>query len=118
MTAFKGEAFGANSFSHLKLLDLTENELGYLFPSSFRVHIHLSELHLGKNKLSVFPGELIVALKELKFLNLTGNQLKNIDELDFARLPKLRELYLANNNIESISESAFHNSTQLQVISV
>lgn len=39
-----------------------------------------------------------------------------MDELDFARLPRLRVLMLAHNELETLSEMAFHNSTQLQVI--
>ncbi len=48
-------------------------------------------------------------------MNLSGNLLKAVDDMDFARLPRLRELDLSNNQLEALSETAFHNSTQLQV---
>lgn len=49
-------------------------------------------------------------------MDLAGNLLKAVDDMDFARLPRLRELDLSDNQVEALSETAFHNSTQLQVV--
>lgn len=49
-------------------------------------------------------------------IDLSFNQLKTVEELDFARLPRLREINLKGNQLEMLSEMAFHNSTQLQIL--
>lgn len=114
LNAFKGEYF--NTGTSLKLLDLSDNQLSYIFPSSFRIHPRLNTILAAGNKFNFFPAELIKSLQYLELIDLSGNSLKTIDELDFARLPKLRVLKLSNNEIEYISEMAFHNSTQLQIL--
>lgn len=114
LNAFKGEFF--NTGTSLEVLDLADNELSYLFPSSFRIHPRLIKLVAARNKFNFFPAELIASLQFLEHIDLSGNGLKSVEELDFARLPKLRTLLLSNNELESISEMAFHNSTQLQIL--
>ncbi|KAJ1527379.1 hypothetical protein ONE63_007363 [Megalurothrips usitatus] len=124
LQAFRGEALEAagaeggadTSGSALRELDLSANQLGYLFPNSFRAHPRLRRLLLGQNKLTFFPGELLSGLRYLEEVDLGGNLLKAVDDMDFARLPRLRELDLSHNQLEALSETAFHNSTQLQVL--
>lgn len=114
LSAFKGEFF--NTGTGLEYLDISNNQLTYLFPSSFRIHPRMKIIKASYNKFSYFPAELISSLQYLEYIDLSGNSLKTIEELDFARLPRLRELYLSHNELDAISEMAFHNSTQLQVI--
>ncbi|KAJ8965008.1 hypothetical protein NQ314_004406 [Rhamnusium bicolor] len=114
LNSFKGEFF--NTGTSLEILDLSENQLSYLFPSSFRIHPRLKQIYAAKNKFNFFPAELIANLQFLEYVDLSDNELKTVEELDFARLPRLRTLLLANNELESISEMAFHNSTQLQIL--
>ncbi|XP_063226651.1 protein artichoke [Bacillus rossius redtenbacheri] len=124
LSAFKGEYFRFTRGSDGKLgttleeLDLSLNELSYLFPSSFRVHPRLRRLIVSDNEFSFFPAELIASLQYLEYVDLSGNALKAVEDLDFGRLPRLRTLHLARNQIESLSESAFHNSTQLQILNL
>ncbi|KAE8737964.1 hypothetical protein FOCC_FOCC016568 [Frankliniella occidentalis] len=121
LQAFRGEVLeapgeGGAGASALRELDLSQNQLGYLFPNSFRSHPRLRRLVLNQNKLTFFPGELLAGLRYLEEVNLSGNLLKAVDDMDFARLPRLRELDLTNNQLEALSETAFHNSTQLQML--
>ncbi|KAK3931113.1 Chaoptin [Frankliniella fusca] len=123
LQAFRGEVLegagagqGGPSASALRELDLSQNQLGYLFPNSFRAHPRLRRLVLSQNKLTFFPGELLTGLRYLEEVDLSGNLLKAVDDMDFARLPRLRELDLSNNQLEALSETAFHNSTQLQML--
>lgn len=118
LTSFKGEFFitRRRNGTQLEELNLSNNELTYLFPSSFRIHPRLQKLIASNNQFSFFPAELIVTLNYLQEVDLSNNTLKSLEEFDFGRLPRLRELKLNNNLLESISETAFHNSTQLQVI--
>jgi Leucine-rich repeat (LRR) protein len=99
LTAFKGEFFrnlgGDGSLgTNLEVLNLADNELSYLFPSSFRVHPHLRQLIAGGNKFSFFPAELIASLQYLEYVDLGHNLLRSVEDLDFASLPRLRTLIL------------------------
>lgn len=114
LQSFKGEFF--NTGTGLEVLDISNNQLSYLYTSSFRIHPRLRELRASSNQFTFFPAELITELQFLECIDLSNNGLKVVEELDFARLPRLRSLMLARNQIESISEMAFHNSTQLQIL--
>lgn len=118
LTSFKGEFFvlRRSNGTQLEELNLSDNELSYLFPSSFRVHPRLQRLSAARNKFNFFPAELITSLNYLQEVDLSENLLKSLEEFDFGRLPRLRLLKLDNNKLDTISETAFHNSTQLQVI--
>lgn len=114
LQSFKGEFF--NTGTGLEVIDISNNQLSYLYTSSFRIHPRLKELKANSNQFTFFPSELITELQFLECINLSNNGLKAVEELDFARLPRLRSLMLSKNQIDSISEMAFHNSTQLQVL--
>ncbi|CAA9994424.1 unnamed protein product [Nesidiocoris tenuis] len=118
LTSFKGEFFLTRRSNGTKLeyLDLSNNDLSYLFPSSFRVHPRLKKLIASRNRFSFFPAELVIGLNHLQTVDLSENMLKSLEEFDFGRLPRLRTLKLNSNLLESVSETAFHNSTQLQHI--
>ncbi|RZF33839.1 hypothetical protein LSTR_LSTR008962 [Laodelphax striatellus] len=118
LTSFKGEFFimRRSNGTSLEELNLDDNELSYLFPSSFRVHPRLQRISAARNKFNFFPAELITSLNYLQEVDLSHNLLKTLEEFDFGRLPRLRVLKLDHNELDTISETAFHNSTQLQVI--
>ncbi|XP_050293092.1 protein artichoke [Anthonomus grandis grandis] len=114
LSSFKGEYF--NTGTSLEILDISDNQLSYLFPSSFKIHPRLKRIIAKGNKFNFFPAELISNLQFLEVVDLSFNQLKNVDELDYARLPRLHTLLLSHNELEGVSEMAFHNSTQLQIL--
>ncbi|KAL1452908.1 hypothetical protein WDU94_007093 [Cyamophila willieti] len=121
LTTFKGDYFNSKikpDSSSLEELNLNNNELSYLFPSSFTIHSKLKTLKLAFNKFNYFPKELILGLNNLQEVDLSNNQLKTIDDYDYGFLPRLRKLNLNNNNIDSISETCFFNSSQLQIINL
>lgn len=118
LTTFKGELFitWKSNGTNVEILDLSDNQISYLFPTSFKVHPNIKYVNLARNKFNFIQGEFVAGLEFLQRIDLSGNALKNLDEFDFGRLPRLRVLELHGNEIETISETAFHNSTQLQVI--
>ncbi|XP_014252515.1 chaoptin [Cimex lectularius] len=118
LTSFKGEFFVTrrSNGTQLEELNLSDNDLSYLFPSSFRVHPRLKKISASRNRFSFFPAELIVSLNYLQEVDLGENMLKSLEEFDFGRLPRLQVLKFNKNQLDSISETAFHNSTQLQII--
>lgn len=118
LTTFKGEFFitWKSNGTMIEKMDLSDNQISYLFPTSFKVHPNLRVINLARNKFNFFPGELIMGLEFVQEIDLSGNVLKTLDEFDFGRLPRLKVLKLHDNDIEIVSETAFHNSTQLQII--
>lgn len=121
LNAFKGEYFrtGRTEFKNttsIEFLNIADNDISYLFPSSFKIHKKLKTIIAHDNKLAFFPADLIANLQFLETVDLSNNNLKGIEDMDYSRLPRLRELILRGNEIEGVSESAFHNSTQLQVL--
>lgn len=117
LVSYTGETF--NTGTGLEILDLTDNRLTYISPTSFRIHPRLAHLKLADNRLTFFPAtELITGLQYLNNLDLSGNKLTTVDELDFSRLSRLRQISFARNSLENIGDLAFHNSTQLQILDI
>lgn len=118
LTSFKGEYFVTkrSDGTAVEELDLSGNQISYLFPSTFKVHPGVRTVDLSDNKFSTFPAELLAGLSRLRHVDLSGNSLTAVGEFGFAGLPRLRRLSLARNRIDAISETAFHNSTQLQYV--
>ncbi|KAK6617632.1 hypothetical protein RUM44_005220 [Polyplax serrata] len=121
LNAFKGEYFRSGrteykNSTQLEFLNVANNQISYLFPSSFKIHKRLKTIIAHDNKFTFFPADLIANLQHLETVDLSNNNLKGIEEMDYSRLPRLRELILRGNEIEGVSESAFHNSTQLQLL--
>jgi Leucine-rich repeat (LRR) protein len=119
MSSYKGDFFAnMGNDTDLYTLDLSYNELTYLYPESFIYHPQLREVDFAHNKFSFFPTQFIRGLKYLKSLKLNNNLIKTIDDGDFANLPMLTELDLCHNELVTVSETAFQNSTQLQMINL
>ncbi|VVC30667.1 Hypothetical protein CINCED_3A022443 [Cinara cedri] len=118
LSSFKGEYFitKRSNGTPLEEIDLSHNQISYLFPSTFKVHPDIKLIKVSNNKFNFFPSELIAGLARLQEIDLSRNSLKTLEEFDFAGLPRLKKINLANNQIETISETTFHNSTQLQNI--
>lgn len=132
-----------SGLSQLKLLNLSSNRLVALPPSIFTSSIALRELYLQNNSISalaphVFTGldQLLVldvsrnsltsqwvrdsifsGLIRLIVLKLSYNQLTSIDSV-FSELSSLQALYLDNNEISSISPSAFTQLRNLHILNL
>ncbi|XP_050431725.1 protein artichoke [Adelges cooleyi] len=120
LSSFKGEYFitKRSNGTPLEEIDMSNNQISYLFPSTFKVHPSIKVIKMFNNKFNYFPSELIAGLAHLQEIDLSKNSLKTLEEFDFAGLPRLRKLNLAENQIDTISETTFHNSTQLQTINL
>merc|ERR1719410_2221519 len=119
LTSYKGDIYsGISNDTELEYLDLSDNEMAYLYPESFQFHPRLKWVSVAMNRFAFFPTQFIKNLQQLEYLNLEKNQIKSLEDNDFANLPNLRRLKLSMNEIESISETAFQNSSQLQFIDI
>ena len=119
LNTYKGDFFAnMNNDTDLHTLDLSYNELTYLYPESFTYHPQLSDVNFSHNKFSFFPTQFIRNLRYLKDLKLDHNTIKTIDDGDFANVRMLNSLDLSHNEISTVSASAFQNSSQLQRINL
>lgn len=119
LSSYKGDIYsGMGNDTELEYLDLSDNDITYLYPESFELHPKLKWMSFAKNRFAFFPTQFIKNLRQLEYLNLEKNQIKSLEDNDFANLPNLRRLKLSMNEIESISETAFQNSSQLQFIDI
>ena len=119
LSSYKGDFFAnMDNDTDLHTLDLSYNELTYLYPESFQYHPQLSMVNFAHNKFSFFPTQFIRNLKYLKSLKLDYNLIKTIDDEDFANLESLQDLDLSHNDLNTVSGTAFQNSSQLQRINL
>lgn len=110
LSSYRGDFFsgsGGGNDTDLHTLDLSDNELTYLYPESFARHPRLARLNFARNKFSFFPTQFVRGLRSLSELDLSGNLIKNVDDGDYANLPVLRRLDLSGNEIETLSNTAF-----------
>lgn len=112
LQAFRGELF-TSTRTQLEKLNLCQNSINYLYPSSFNVHRKLKSLLLCSNNLNYFSTELISSIGNLEVIDLSSNRLKSLDTNNFSNLIKLKKLKLNNNQINSIGPNVFHNLTRL-----
>ncbi|XP_051550174.1 extracellular matrix protein 2 isoform X2 [Myxocyprinus asiaticus] len=101
--------------STLQELKINENNLKEIEENSFEGLSSLVTLEMEGNLLSegnVNP-QAFKPLKELTYLRLSRNYFRTIPQ----GLPaSLQELYLENNRIEEISETAFNDTTNINVV--
>ena len=117
MSSYRGDFFSnTGNETDLHTLDVSHNELTYLYPESFSYHPYLRFVDFSHNKFSFFPTQFIRGLAQLETLDLSSNLIKSVDDGDFANLPKLRKINLSHNEVTQVSENGFQNSSQLQEV--
>lgn len=112
----KEENSSAEDFPKLKILDLSQNEISYVFPNSFENFEQLWFLDLSSNRFTLFPTEFLKNCKNLRFISLKQNKMKNLNEMNFSNFPHLMKVDLSQNGLEFLPQNAFLNSTQLQYL--
>eukprot|EP00009_Paramoeba_aestuarina_P009841 CAMPEP_0201536932 /NCGR_PEP_ID=MMETSP0161_2-20130828/63352_1 /ASSEMBLY_ACC=CAM_ASM_000251 /TAXON_ID=180227 /ORGANISM="Neoparamoeba aestuarina, Strain SoJaBio B1-5/56/2" /LENGTH=354 /DNA_ID=CAMNT_0047942947 /DNA_START=187 /DNA_END=1251 /DNA_ORIENTATION=+ len=88
---------GLDEYTQLRRLDLRANQIEKI-ENLDKLEI-LEELDLYENHFTQIEG---LNLPNLKYLDLSFNQIRSLGEEPFAKLPKLRELYLVQNKIKEI----------------
>ncbi len=97
----------------LRILDLTNNEIGKLQEKSLAGLENLEILYLGGNKLKFFWGFEFSNLKKLRVLALSGNLIESFLIDPFEVLTELRELHLDTNLFEYIPGHILKSNTKL-----
>jgi len=103
-------------FQVITAMDLSSNQLESLSLDNFN---QLRQLDLGNNSLEVIPLSLADTNMSLPFvtLDLSCNKFSQISTSFFAqRLPQLKNLNLAHNELLNISRESFYNLLELQTL--
>lgn len=112
------EAIGRDSLKDLgtlRDLNLRKNRIWIIQNRAFTKLLRLGTLNLGHNFITDLPNQLFEGLIQLKTMHLEANRITAVD-CTFRQLLSLRNLYLNNNRISSISDSAFSYLTKLHFL--
>jgi len=96
------------SGKRLQILQLSNNQIQLLEDSCFRQLVNLQELRINKNKLSSLPKTVFNSLGSLRVLELSRNKLVKIPGLTFLGLRSVRILKLRKNSIKFLMDGAFY----------
>ena len=108
-----------DGLSNLLSLSLAHNRIDYLPENVFSPLEDLADLMLQNNRLEFVWPRTFVGLKSLRRLRLAGNRLASLPEAVLRHSPALRYLDLADNNFRSLQRCAFPVSTSaLRTLSI
>lgn len=104
-----------NVSDEVTTLDVSNNEIEILLPTSLEKLSHLEQVNLSNNKLYLLPNEL-VKLCHVTTLVLKSNQLSEYSlPKELAAMVTLQELNLSGNKFRSIPEQLL-NLHQLRIL--
>lgn len=103
-----------NFFHNLEQIYIFRSDLKHLSRSDFKQYTQLRTISLSRNHLSILPFDTFEDLVDLEYFSLSFNQLTTIPNLK--TLLKLKELYLFENSIESLSSKEFLFNPNLEII--
>ena len=109
--------FAFISMPHLKVLELTNDNITTVHEQTFAGLSVLQNLGLKENEISVLPKHVFRDLVSLVKLDLSGNNLKTIHADTFDSLSRLQILDLSNNALRHIERFA-NNLTSLNHLDV
>ena len=102
---------------NLKRLYLSHNYFSYGFPTGpFRNLSSLEELFMNSSIITFIQMDVFIGLTSLRVLDLGDNEIIHLPYL--TSLHNLQNLYLDNNKLEYLKETAFVNTTILSFISI
>uniref|UniRef100_A0A672JDH7 Adhesion molecule with Ig-like domain 1 n=1 Tax=Salarias fasciatus TaxID=181472 RepID=A0A672JDH7_SALFA len=101
------------------VLDLSYNKIGRLQSEWTTVKLpNLHNLLLSHNGLHFVSLEAFVYVKHLRYLDLSSNNLRQLEEFIFEPLVNLEVLLLYNNQITQIDRSAFIGMSRLEKLTL
>ncbi|XP_064540040.1 insulin-like growth factor-binding protein complex acid labile subunit [Drosophila montana] len=107
---------------HLQQLSLNGNQLDQLNAPSFRELTGLVDLQLGENALKTIDKDTFQPLRQLRFLNLSHNELDALRPQVFGsamgQLVALQQLDLSGNNIRLLFDNQFRMLGKLQLLDI
>ena len=88
-------------------VDLSDNKIKLILPTSFTGHIQLTSIDLTKNRLINITGSPFADLDSLVYLILNRNQLSYLASTAFRGLHNLEVLDMSNNKLKTLPDGIF-----------
>lgn len=104
--------------SPLRSLDLSENALVSLDPSSFNALGQLQELYLDSCSLQSIDERALRELTNLNVLSMNHNNFIEVPTDSFSTLSSLKQLFLDSNYIQQLHPYAFRNLLNLEELHI
>ncbi|XP_015189359.1 PREDICTED: protein toll-like [Polistes dominula] len=104
-----------NSFPYLESLDLSENPL-VLYKDIFNETLNLKELDLSGIEIKQLPAYLFTKLKRIEILNLERMSMEVFHDPTFERLKTLKYLNLGSNLLTNLQDYLFFGLMKLETI--
>jgi len=100
----------------LKTINLADNQITYVPPSSWPNSTHLRELYLQGNRIDRLPD--LSGIPQIVVVNLSRNALSSIGQNAFVDLNELIALDLSHNRIVKVSDESFTGLKSLQILTL
>lgn len=101
------------SLINLKILNLSKNQLQTVANGTFEHLTNLQTLNLNENNLTYLEPNLVRGLRSLRLLQLSSNQIKQID-VNWLESQNLVNLYLERNQIDQLHSRTFDGLVRLE----
>ncbi|XP_050719955.1 leucine-rich repeat-containing G-protein coupled receptor 5-like isoform X3 [Eriocheir sinensis] len=100
---------------HLRLVDLSHNNISVLRPGGFVGLSHLQDLLLQGNVVTAIQNRTFVGLERLQMLQLEGNLITSIHPEAFVPLHNLEEVNLGNNSFPELPHRGLEKVVSIKV---
>jgi len=103
----------------VKEIDISWNNIKYIYPETFLCTPNLTSLSLANNRLLELQNGLMFSGNSLKILDISYCNISRIDETTIKYgVSSLQELYLQHNKIEYISFDFFNSLNNLKILNI
>jgi hypothetical protein len=113
------DRYAFSRIGHFRQIDISWNNIGFIYPETFLFTQKLESLCLSHNKLLELQNGLIFSGNSLKILDISYCNISRLEETTIQYgVSNLQELYLQYNAITYISHDSFKSLTNLKILNI
>lgn len=104
---------------HVKEIDISWNNITYIYPETFLFTPNLASLSLANNRRLALQNGLMFSGNSLKILDVSYCNISKIDETTIKHgVSSLKEMHLQHNKIAYISSDSFNSLNNLEILNI